>query len=353
MLKKVISIAAMSFVCATAVFAASDKTVAVVNNEAIFESEYNEALAPVLQQFKAQTPAAEQTAENIKKLEDYVLSQKIDEVLVKQAIKKQSIKVSAKEIQDAVNQVKKSQNLTDAAFNAELKKEGITLAKFESSIKDQLAARKLITQNAASQMKTPSESETRAFYDKVMLKVKNDNAKTGLSKEDDALAGEIARLVKRASGEQAKIRIIAINTQGLSGSELKAAQNRVSEAKDALKEGQGFAVVASKYNSSEALRANGGDAGAVAKGDLSVVSSALDSAVFKLNVGGYTKDPIKTNIGYYFVKVEGKTAPRDTPVTYEEVKSDIQNALLQVAERKAVADYFAKLRDNAQIKINR
>ena len=353
MFKKIISFAALSVICVSSAFAAGDKTVAVVNNEAIFESEFNAALDPIVKQFKATTPESEQTADNIEKLRAYVLDQKIDEMLVKQEVKKQNIKVTPKEVQDAIDQLKKSQNMTDEDLKAELKKEGLTLDKFQSSIKDQIAARKVIMQGIGDKVNVPSDSDTRAFYDKVMMKVKDPKADTGLSKDDDALASDLARLIKRASAEQAKIRVIAINTQGLTGADLKAAQNRVSEVRQALKEGQSFTLLAGKYNSSDALRAQNGDAGAIAKGDLATISAALDEAVFKLRVGDFTKDPIKTNIGYYFVKVEGKTAPRDAPVTYDEVKTDIQNALLQAAQKKAVADYMKQLRDKASITVNR
>lgn len=83
------------------------------------------------------------------------------------------------------------------------------------------------------------------------------------------------------------------------------------------------------------------------KGDL---AKEIDSVVFNLNVGEWTKDAVKTDFGYHFLRVEEKKA--SSVFTFDDVKKDLGEVLYQQNMKKAYDVWIAELRAKASIKIN-
>ena len=345
---KKILISFTSFFVASVVFATSqvvDKTLAVVNGEPILSSEFNNLFAPIYEQYEKATPKSSQTIQKENELKDLVLNQKIDDVLLKQQAKKQNVKVSKKEIQDGLAEIKKRFS-SDAEFKSELKKENITIADFEKKLNDQIAIMKLVKQNVEPKVKTPTEVEAKALYDKINVKMKG--GKTNLSPEDDFLVETLATALKRMSGEQLKLRQIFINcSKGASQAEVKVALEKVATVKKELQK-KAFSDVAAEYSEDPVSKGRNGDLGLVAKDDL---LPNISKVVFSMKVGDYTKEPIKTDTGYHFVKVEEKRAKRD--INFDDVKGDILELLYQANARVAYNEYINSLKSKANIKINK
>ena len=110
-----------------------------------------------------------------------------------------------------------------------------------------------------------------------------------------------------------------------------------------------FAEVARKYSEDLVSRSRNGDLGIVVKGDLPLV---LEKAVFSMKIGDYTKEPIKTDIGYYFIKLEEKLPERKI-VFDSKVKDCINSRLLQFNTDQACVRYLNTLKTKANIKINK
>ena len=348
MLKKSLAALILASVCAVFVFAADegDKTLAVVNGEPIFTSDFNNALLPIMEQYKQNVPADQQNEARFNEIRNAVLNQKIEELLLKQEVKKQKIKVSKKEIQDGVDQVKKRFQ-SEADFNNELKKENLSIADFEKRLSEQLAAMKLVRQSVEAKVKPPTIEHIRAFFDKVQIKMKG--GETGLLPAEDQLASNLAIYLKRASGEQVRLRQIFIAvSKDASAEEKKAANARVENVKKALKEGGNFAEVASKYSEDAASKAKGGDLGIVVKGDL---LPEIDKKVFDMVVGDYTKEPVKTDTGFHFLRVEEKRASKD--IAFDDVKNDIGELLYQNEARKTYTEWINDLKTKANITTNK
>src|SRR4029077_14241041 len=83
-----------------------DRTVATVNDQAIMLSEFEKNAAPILEQFKKTSPAAEQTPERIQDIKKRVLDQMIDDRLLIEEAKKKNIRVSQLEVDDGVKKVR-------------------------------------------------------------------------------------------------------------------------------------------------------------------------------------------------------------------------------------------------------
>jgi parvulin-like peptidyl-prolyl isomerase len=323
----------------------TDKTLAVINGEPILESAFNEIFYPIFEEYKQNVPLSEQTKQRENELRDMLLNQKIAEVILKQEVKKQKIKASKKEIQEAIDEIKK-RFANDAEFIAELKKENMSMADFEKKISEQAAVRKLVKQKLESKFKMPTEVEARTLYNKIIAEIKG--IPINALPEEKVLISNLTITLKRMFGEQVRVRQVFINLpKGSNQDEIKAAQGRIETIKKELQK-QNFSDVATEYSEDPVSRQRNGDLGIVAKGDL---LPALDKAAFSMKVGDYTKDPIKTDIGYFFLKVEERRAKRD--ITFDDVKNDIAEVLAHINANKAQNEYIDELKSKANIKINK
>ncbi len=332
------------------VFAAGSdvvQTLAVVNGEPVFAEEFNEIAIPMLEQYRMSVPQEQQSEEKVNELKNAVLNQKIEDVLIKQEAKKKKIKVSKKELQDSVDQIKK-RFANESEFQAELKKEKISMAEFEKKLSEQVSVMKLVRQTVDSKVKVPTEPQIKEFFDKVQLKMKG--GETGLSKEDDELATNLAVFLNRMSGEQIRLRQVFVSCpKNATTEETKAALSRVDIVKKALKNGKtSFAEIAGNYSEDAVSKSKNGDIGIVVKGDL---PPEMDKIVFDMNVGEYTKEPIKTDNGYHFLRVEEKRASK--AFSFDEVKNEIGELMYRNEAQKAYLGWINELKSKADIKINK
>ncbi|MCA6071708.1 MAG: SurA N-terminal domain-containing protein [Endomicrobium sp.] len=323
-----------------------DKTLAVVNGETVLESEFNSLFLPMLEQYKQNMPASNQTVQEETGLKNYILNQMIESVLLKQEANKHKIKVSKKELQDNVSAIKKLL-ANESEFVAGLKKGNITMADFEKRLSEQIAIKKLKKQFVDHKIKRPSEIEAKDLYDKIVMKMKG--TKTNLSPEEDAFVSNLAKVMEMMNGEKVRLRQIFVNCpKDANETTLKAAQAKIATIKKELQK-QTFADIAAQYSEDSVSKARNGDLGIVTKGYIAPPS--LNKVVFSMQVGDYTKDPIKTDAGYLFVKVEEKHAKKD--MTFANVKNDVIEMLREDNEDRAHIDYINTLKSKASIKINK
>ncbi|MGA2090036.1 MAG: peptidylprolyl isomerase [Endomicrobiales bacterium] len=336
----------VSVVAVTNMFASKmvDKTVAMVNNEAIMSSEFEKMIEPVMEQFKSVTPVADQTPDKIKELKQRLLDQMIDDKLLKQEAKNRKIKVTKRDTDTGIAQVKK-RFATDAEFQAELTKEDITEAQFVKRIEDQMLVMKLIEQEVKAKTDPPKEEEIKAFYDKIQQKMNGKDL--GLpKKEEDEIAG-LAKLLARASAEQVHARHILVSVDKNADMKTKAAAlNKIKSIQKELKDGGDFEALAKKYSDDPGSKNKGGDLGFFSRGDM---VPEFEKAAFALNVGQIS-EPVQTDFGYHLIKVEEKRAGKKA--TYEDVKNDLKEFLYQKNAQKRYEVWVKDLRDKANIKVN-
>ena len=322
-----------------------DKTLAVVNGEPLMSSEFEKLIEPMVQQYRIMTPIAEQSDAKIKELKQQLLDQKIEQMVLLQEAKKQKIKIPKRELDAAVNQVMK-RFPDDASFKKELEKEGLSQAEFEKRIEEQLMVQKLIEKEMKNSIKQPTEKEIKAFYENVSAKMRGRNL--GLPQDEEETVDAVAKLLKRMSSEKVRICQIYIKCdKNATQTEKVAAQKKVSQVKKDLAEGMRFEDLAAKYSDDALLQQRRGDMGFVVKGDL---DKRLKEKAFSLNVGQYTKEPIKTNSGYHFLRVKESRA--STVFSYDDVKNDLAEVLYRQNGKKQYDKWAAKLKSKASIKIN-
>jgi peptidyl-prolyl cis-trans isomerase C len=106
-----------------------------------------------------------------------------------------------------------------------------------------------------------------------------------------------------------------------------------------IKKGTDFAELAKQKSKDPGAAAEGGDLGYFTKDQMVPEFAAV---AFKLEKG-QVSDPVKTQFGWHIIKVEDK---RTKPVpNFEQVKDQVSTYV----ERKAQAEYIAKLREGAKI----
>ena len=79
-----------------------------------------------------------------------------------------------------------------------------------------------------------------------------------------------------------------------------------------------------------------------------VMPKDFDEKIFAVNVGDVS-DPIKTDNGYYVIKVQEKKAKRD--FTFEQVAPDMGQYLSAVKMQEEMNSYLNTLKDKSKIKV--
>jgi len=345
--KKILSLVCMMFLISGVAFSDEvvDKTLAIVNGEPLMSSEFDKIVEPMVQQYMAMTPVTEQSDSKINELKNQILEQRIDQMVLTQEAKKQKIKIVKRELDEAVNQVKK-RFPNDETFQAELKNEGLTQVQFEKRIEEQLMVQKLVEREMKSNIKQPSETDVKKFYDNVRAKMKGENL--GLSKEDEETVDAVAKLLKRMSSEQVRLNQIYIKCdKNATPQERKAAEGRVASVKKELASGASFSATSEKYSEDSLLKQRKGDMGFVVKGDL---DKRLEEKAFSMTVGQYTKEPVQTDSGYHFIRVTESRASQS--FTFEDVRNDLAEVLYRQNGKKLYDKWVEGLKTKANIKIN-
>lgn len=108
-----------------------------------------------------------------------------------------------------------------------------------------------------------------------------------------------------------------------------------------LDKGGDFEAIA-KEKSQDGAAAQGGDLGYFAAGQM---VPEFETAVFAMNVGDYSKEPVKTQFGFHVIKLEDKRAQQ--PPAFDQVQGQFRSMLL----RQAYFDVVAKLREGAAVEI--
>jgi len=297
-----------------------DKIVAIVNDEIITFSEFNNIYKPFITQINKEIKPEEEI--DIKKK---ILERMIEQRLILQEAKNKNIEVSKSEIDGAYENVKNNLGGEDR-LNEYLTNEGLTIEEFKKKIKEDLMVQKLINEMIRKNIEV-SFSDVQKFYEENIDKFKEP--------------------------EEVKIRHIVIKVSD--PKEEEKSKEKIETILKQIKEGGDFSELAKIYSDDESTKANGGDVGWLKKGDL---REDLAKIVFSLKEGEVS-DVIKTSNEFRLIKVEGK---KEGKVYSLSDKIDINNNKVEVREivkdkvyeekfKKKFDDYVRKLKDKSVIEI--
>lgn len=296
-----------------------DRVVAVVNDDAITQSELDAYLRPLYEQLKKEYEGAA-LSEQLQMARNQLLNQVIEDRLVYQKAKEMKIEVKEDELDREIEQFKKKFK-DQAEFETSMQQGGFRLSAVKERLERQIMIRRLHDMEIRSRIVvTPLEVE--AFYkdhaaeftERTRVRVrsitmkKNDQARAkGLTDEDT---------LKRMKDIRAKV----------------------------IEDPSRFADLANK-NSEDYQATQGGLGEWVEPGALIPV---IDQTIFKLQKGEVS-DIIESPMGYHIFRLEERVEGRDRK--FEDVRDEIYSRLYQEKAKARFESWMEELKREAYISL--
>ena len=295
-----------------------DRVAAVVNNQVIAWSEVEQRAAPELARVAAERDAARRG-----KLREQVMraavEQLVGEKLLELEVREFNIEVTDAELEVALEDVRRQNNVEPEQFAQLLAQEGYTPESYKAFMRKHLARLKLVNLKVRSRVKV-SEEDLRAEY---------------------------ARF-SRMEGEDPEVHarhILVKVDPGAAEAAVKAAAAKAQElAAEARKAGVDFVELA-RAKSEGPSASDGGDLGFFKRG---MMVPEFDKVAFKLQPGEVS-EPVRTRFGFHVIKVEERRAADVSP--FDDVKDQLRERLLRAQMEKFTAQYVAELRQKANVEV--
>ena len=234
------------------------------------------------------------------------LEQFVTDKLLEAEVREAGIVVSDADVERYIDQVKKSNRLSDEDLRTALKRENHTLASYKASVKAEIEKSELIDRQVRRKV-TISDEDVERYY---KLNAKNFR-----------------------SGDRARIRHILLPLPDKAPADrAQDAMSRALEIHRRISAGEDFAALAREY-SQGAGHADGGDIGWVNRGTL--IAGIEEVAFQKLSVG-QVSEPFRTSMGIHIVKLEGREAGSLAPL------SSVAPRIKEELTAKALEERFAK-----------
>ncbi|HEX5773579.1 MAG TPA: peptidylprolyl isomerase [Geomobilimonas sp.] len=290
--------------------------VAIVNDEIITSYEVEKETAILAKEAEKKGPVS---AAARGELHGLALNRLIDRKLTEQKIKELDIRVAEEEVRQAIEDVKKQNNLSQEALVAALAGQGLSFDQYKAQLKEQLERLRLMSQEVRAKIQV-GEKEMREYY-------AANPAKYGA--EEQFRARHIFfRLGKDANSQD--IRRV-----------MMTAANVLFEARS----GKDFAELARKHSDDPGAKTDGGDLGTFKKGEM---LPEIEATVLKMKPGEIS-ELVVTTAGIHIIKLEERSAGKPKP--FEEVKGEIEEALYRKKSEDRFNQWLADLRKGASIEI--
>jgi peptidyl-prolyl cis-trans isomerase SurA len=292
-----------------------DRIVAVVNGDIILYSELQgqvRLLTKMSPDLKLDDPSKRAQVER------EVLQQMIRERLADLEIKRLKIVVTPREVDEAVDAIKKENRFTDAQFDYVIQQEGQTREQFRQGIKKEMEHSRLVERVLKS--KTIITPEQIDAY---------------LKSEQSSI------------GDKRRLAIIFLPfPEGSEGQKTEEVDKLARDILNRLKGGADFSKLAKEYSKGPAAQ-DGGDIGYLALDEL---APPMATAIRGLKSNDLT-DLIKTPMGYFIVKV--LDTQKEKPSTVDaSTREKIQRQLLQMEVNRKFQDWVRDLESRAFIQIS-
>lgn len=271
---KIIIGAALLFIFQMTALAATDRIVAVVNDEIITQNELNRAFEPYAKRIEDNYQGGD-TDTVIKQNKGFFLQRMIDQILIEQEAKKMGMasdSIKDEEVMAVINDMLTKNNISKKDYVQKLAAEGSSLEIAKKEIRGQMLRMKLLRREVQSRILVTDE-EIGEYYNK--------HRQDYEGKE----AAHIHQILLPAS-KGAGI-LIRQNTK-----------EQAQKLRERILQGESFEELAAQY-SKDPSAASGGDIGFVEKG---VILPQVDQAAFSLPVGEVS-EIIETDLGYHLIIV--------------------------------------------------
>jgi parvulin-like peptidyl-prolyl isomerase len=293
-----------------------DRVVAVVNQEIITFSEIEKWASPYREQIITEDRL--ERREQLQEVYRKVLERLIEDKLIDQEVKKNGIKISSKEIEAILEEVKRRNTATQEELEKALAVEGLTLEAYKRQIEKGLQRKKLINWSVKVETKI-GEKELRDFYQKNIDRYRpNESYRPG--------------------------HILFIIPKGATSEEVKEIKKKCHAVLERIKGGSDFGEMALLY-SEDASNKDRGDLGYFKKGEL---VPAFEREALRLKIGEVS-GIVRTEFGFHIIKLLDRKGVEALP--FEEVKERVLGDFYESEMEKAFRQYLSTLKGKSIIEI--
>jgi peptidyl-prolyl cis-trans isomerase SurA len=290
---------------------------AIVNDEVITMFQVNREAQPIIRETEKKTPLDAAARSQIRRT---ALEMVIEKKLVEQKVKELNIKVTDEEIRQAIEDVKRQNNITSQeALVAALANQGLSFDLYRTQLQEQIEKLKLVSVEVRAKIHV-SEAEMREFYD--------------------------ANRSKYTEDETYRARHIFFKTNEKAAAEdIKRSMTAALMVLAETRSGKDFIELAKTYSEDPAARKDGGDLGIFKKGDM---QPELESAIIAMKPGEVS-ELVYTPAGFHIIKLEERISGKLKP--FEGVKAEIEEAIYKNKSEERFSQWAKDLRGKASIEI--
>jgi peptidyl-prolyl cis-trans isomerase SurA len=289
-----------------------ERVTAIVNGQPILLSDVEERVGPELVRLMTQ-PAGPQREKDRANLLRRGLTELVDEKLIESEASTLGLTVSEEELQRALEQLARQQNMDVADFRQALAQQGISWDAARDTVRRQTLMAEVLRFKVKA--RKVSDEEVQAAY---------------------------ATEVNNPQYEVRARHILIPIPQNATPGQQAAAQARAEQALRRVKAGETFALVAREMSEGPTAK-QGGDLGYFRRG---LMLPAIEQAAFSLKPGEISP-VIRTSSGYHIVMVEDRRPIPPKPLA--DAKEEIRSRLASESVFKERENYLATLRKTAQI----
>lgn len=291
-----------------------NRITAVINEDIITLSELNKAIKPYEKKLASSGYSQEKMDATLFNMKQEMLNNLVDRKITDQEAKKLGITVSEKEVDNAIEQLKRSRMMTQEDLEKALEQEGLTFKAYRKKIREEILRPKLINFSVKSKVIITDE-DVKTYYD---------------------AHSEIYAGIKKIY-----LRNILISGGALAVDVL--VQDKFNRVDAALISGQSFGEVARQYSQAP----NAGDGGEIGLLSLDALSGEIADAVKDLAPGEHTTF-IQTDLGYqmFFVEAIDDGGPKPLESVSDEISKKLYNDIVE----KKFRVWIKELREKSYVK---
>ena len=289
-----------------------ERIAAIVNGQPILLSDVEERVGPELARLMQQPPGAQRDKDRVGLLKRG-LEELVDEKLIESEATSLGLSVSEEELQRALDQLARQQNMEVADFRQALEQQGIPWDAARDAVRRQTLMAEVLRFKVKARKVT--DEEVQAAY---------------------------ATELQHPQYEVRARHIFIATPQNATPAQIAAAHARAEHALQRVKSGETFALVAREMSDGPTAK-QGGDLGYFRRG---LMLPAIEQAAFSLKPGEVSPI-VKTSSGFHIVMVEDRRPIPPKPLA--DVKEEIRARLANESVFKERENYLATLRKTAQI----
>ncbi|MFQ5912797.1 MAG: peptidylprolyl isomerase [Nitrospinota bacterium] len=295
-----------------------DRIVAVVNKDIITLSEVQEAGKAEFTKLRKRY-GGQRLKNKMEEVQRKYLDLLITRRLQVHRAKEMNLSSTDTEVDRALEDVKRRNQLTDKKLEVLLKQEGLTLNDYRQRIGEEILVRKVVNLEVRSRVSVTPE-EVRAYYDSHMSEF--------------------------VPPEQLRARHILFLTPANTGASVERAKRAAAEEVLAkIRAGADFAEMARRY-SQDPSASRGGDLGVIRRGE---VLPNFERTLFAMKES-QVSDVVRTRAGFHIIKLDKRLTQKPKP--FSELEARIRNKIFREKAEARFTRWMEELKKKAYIEVS-